>query len=418
MYTREETYLATREPVSRARTLLPDAYRTQEFYDLEQDLVFRKGWVCVGYTSQVQEPGLAFLTQVGGQPLFLIRDREKRLHCFYNVCRHRGSRLISEDGKYSAIRCPYHSWTYSTAGCLQGTPYFKGLDLPEKDKKYYDLPNANGNDLGGFCKSDYGLLEAKVDTWGCFIFVNLDLDAGPLSEWLGDLPQRFPRHPLADLKLIKRKDYEVKANWKLIVENFIEYYHVPYIHPELNRVSKGNDHHRYQGPGMYMGFCTSPLTSDPSSPLESVPVMPGLDATEARSAYWIHIFPNISLFILPNHVFTLMVRPDGVGKSFEHVDLLVHESVAHAESEAECEAYSKNFEQIFQYWDLVNRQDFEAVQRVQQGLAAIPYPGGRMCHRYEEPIHRFQNILIDRMVGKHRIPEGDGELARGYYGTL
>jgi len=216
------------------------------------------------------------------------------------------------------------------------------------------------------------------------------------------LPERYHHYPLHELRLYGRKPFEVRANWKLIAENFMEYYHLPWVHPELTTVSGVNEHHRQQGPGMYTGMDTSPLTRNPESPLSAdLPNMPGLDDVENQSAYWIYLFPNLALFLLPNHLFTLLLRPEGVGMTIESADLLVHPSLFDApEATAKCDA-------IFTYWDMVNRQDAAAVERVQVGLSAKAYPGGRMCYRFEEPIHRFQNMVIDRMIGIQRVPGGD-----------
>lgn len=405
-YTQEENYRHTREHVSRARTLLPDAYRTQEFFTVEQEQVFSKSWVCVGYTSQVRTVGSTFLTTVAGQSIFIIRDQNQKLKAFYNVCRHRGSQLLEKDGCYSTIRCPYHSWIYNPSGELLVTPLFKGHDLEQKEESYYQ----EGSEKL-FCKSDYPLLSVKVDTWGCLIFVNLDPKASSLNDWLGDLPQKFARYPLEELELARRATFDVKANWKLIAENFMEYYHLPTIHPELVKVSKVNYHYRYQGSGMYMGFCTSPLSQDPESPFELIPPMIGLDSREATSAMWIHIFPNISLFLLPNHLFTLMLNPKDYGNTIEFTDLLVSPEAKQDPN------YPKFVDEVFQYWDRVNRQDFTAVERVQVGLLTKAYAGGRMCERFEEPIHRFQNMLIDRMVGLDRIPKGDQEINDPYFNS-
>src|SRR5262245_1990355 len=179
-------------------------------------MVFARSWVCVGYTSQVAEPGDALVATVAGRPILVTRDRERRLHAFYNVCRHRGSQLVEADGKFDVIRCPYHSWGYSLDGRLLGAPYFKGLDIPEAERTAYDLIDGQA-----FRKEDYGLLPVRVGSWGCFIFVNLDPVARSLDQWLGDLPQRLGRHPLGDLLFVKRKTIEVNANWKLIAENFM-----------------------------------------------------------------------------------------------------------------------------------------------------------------------------------------------------
>ena len=117
-YTREETYRATRLPVNLASTIIPDAYRSQRFYEVEQDRLWSKSWVCVGYASQVGAPGEVLTATVAGQPFLVTRDRDGRLHAFYNVCRHRGSQLVCKDGVHDIIRCPYHAGaTRSMGGC-------------------------------------------------------------------------------------------------------------------------------------------------------------------------------------------------------------------------------------------------------------------------------------------------------------
>ena len=141
-FTREETYRATRLPVDRATTLIPDAYRSPEFFEVERERVFAKSWVCVGYTAQAAAPGDTFLATVAGQPLIVTRDKGGRLRAFYNVCRHRGSQLCAEDGHRDLFRCPYHSWGYALDGRCLGTPYFKGLDVPERDRAAFDTSKA------------------------------------------------------------------------------------------------------------------------------------------------------------------------------------------------------------------------------------------------------------------------------------
>ncbi|HYS43167.1 MAG TPA: aromatic ring-hydroxylating dioxygenase subunit alpha, partial [Geobacteraceae bacterium] len=288
-FTKEETYRLTRVPVQLAHTLTPEAYRSTAYFEIERDRVFATSWVCVGYISQLAEPGDTLVASVGDQPIFVVRNRQGSLRAFYNVCRHRGSQLVDDDGKHELIRCPYHAWGYSLEGKLLGTPYFKGLDVPEVERQFYDT-----SEVKEFRKEDYGLLPVLVDSWGCFVFVNLDPRARPLAEWLGDLPQRYGRYPLSALRLIKRKRFDIRANWKLIAENFMEYYHLPWVHPELTTVSGVKEHHRQQGPGMYTGMDTSPLTPNPDSALwAELSAMPGLDETQVQSAYWIYLFPNL-----------------------------------------------------------------------------------------------------------------------------
>jgi choline monooxygenase len=396
----EETYGQTRVPVDLASTLIPDAYREPAFHEMERERVFGRSWVCVGYTDQVREPGDSFVAEVGGQPLLLTRDKGGRLRAFYNVCRHRGSRLVDADGRRDVIRCPYHSWGYALDGRCLGTPYFKGLDVPEAQAAAFDTSGATA-----FRKEDYGLLAVRVEAWGCFVFVNLDPDASPLAEWLGDLPERLRGIPLDELRLVGRRPYEIRANWKLVSENFMEYYHLPWVHPELCTVSGFDDHHRFQGPGMYTGMVTWPLTSSPTTVDLDLPPMPGLDPEQARTAYWILIFPSIALFLLPNHLFTLLLRPAGPGLTLESADLLAHPATL-ALPDGPPKLHG-----ILDFWAMVNDQDIGVVEGVQKGLAARAYPGGRLCFRFEEPVHRFQNMVIDLMVGRRRVPAGDVEEA-------
>lgn len=395
-YTAEETYRATRLPVDLASTLNPDTYRTQGYYELEQQRVWAGGWVCVGYTSQIANPGDIFPATVAGQPLFVTRDKGGQVRAFYNVCRHRGSLLVTDACHQDVIRCPYHHWGYALDGRLLGTPYFKGFDIPAEQQALFDTSSARG-----FCKEDYPLLPVAVETWGCFVFVNLAPQPSPLKEWLGDLPHRLVRHPLHELQLVRRLPFRINCNWKLIAENFMEYYHLPWVHPELCNVSGFKDHYRYQGPGMYTGMATAPLSLSPGTVSFELPVMPGLRGLEAESAFWILLFPNLALFLLPNHLFTLLYHPDGVGHTLESADMLVHPN-ALTEPNAD-----RKIDAILDFWALVNRQDILAVERVQQGLQARAYPGGRMCYRFEEPVHRFQNMVIDRMTGTGRVPPGD-----------
>src|SRR5262245_46972386 len=328
---REETYRATREPVGSAHTLNPDAYRLKEFHEAERDAVFSHSWVCVGYTSQLREPGATLVTTVGDQPILLTCDRSGAINAFYNVCRHRGSLLVEANGSQktglqTVLRCPYHSWGYSLSGELLGAPYFAN------GEPLADSAACATCDMKAFRKEDYGLLRVPVATWGCFVFVNLDPNARSLAEWLGDLPRRLTSYPLDELRLVKRKRFDLEANWKLVAENFMEYYHLPWVHPELNTVSTLDNHHRFQGPGMYTGMLTRPLAAA-GLPIDPgvLPDMPGISAVDAQTAYWVLIVPNIALFLLPHHLFTLLLKPDGIGRTIEHADMLVHPSALEAD---------------------------------------------------------------------------------------
>jgi choline monooxygenase len=260
------------------------------------------------------------------------------------------------------------------------------------------------DDVKRFDKADHALHAASVEEWGCLVFANLDPNAAPLQEQLGDLPSRLAGYGMEDWVIARSKTYEIAANYKLIGENFMEYYHLPWVHPGLVKVSPMKAHHRWQGPGMYTGMCTSPIADNSEQGgWKGLPPKDGLSESDATSARFAWIFPGTALNVLPNHVFVMIARPVAPGHTSEQTHLLVHRDAADAPDAQEA------IDGLASFWDEVNMEDVAIVERVQEGLGNLAYTGGRMCYRFEEPLHRFQNMVIDRMLGIRRIPEGDAE---------
>jgi choline monooxygenase len=399
-FTREETYAATRRPVSLAQTLLPEAYTSDAFFAVERERVFASSWVVAGCSAQLREPGDVLVADVAGRSVFVVRKQDGTLRAFYNVCRHRGTRLLApgESRVKRFIRCPYHSWAYDHDGACVGTPLFTGSDIPVDQQAAFDM-----QDVAAFDRADYGLLPVAVDAWGPLVFVNLDAEPEPLADHLGDLPERTAGYRLDEWEIARTGEYEIKANYKLVAENFTEYYHLPWVHPGLVKVSPMEAHHRWQGTGMYVGFCTSPIAPDTDEGGWQSGLGPigGLNDGDATSARFIWLFPGVAVNILPNHLFIIHARPVAPGLTRETTYLLTHPESAGAEDREQA------IDGIAAFWDSVNREDIEIVERVQSGLETTPFPGGRLCYRFEESVHRFQNMVIDRMVGKRRVPPGD-----------
>lgn len=402
-FTAESTYEHTRRPVELASTLIPDAYTSPAFFALEQEKVFTNGWVAVGIAGDVDHPGACVVVEVASRSIIITRNRHGELRAFHNVCRHRATKLLDpqarEVGRRGRIRCPYHNWTYDTDGRCLGTPLFEGSDVPAGKEQVFDTSVAKG-----FDRADHGLLEVAVDTWGFFLFVNLAADPDPLSTQLGDLSQRFRDYRLDEWRPQRRRTYDVSANYKLIGENFMEYYHLPWVHPELNRVSRFSDHYRWQGPGMYTGMCTTPVSRNTDAGgWDGLRPLSSLTGHDADSGRFVWLFPGTALVVLPNHAFVLFCSPAAPNRTVETAVLLSHPEALEVPDAGEA------LDQLEKFWDLVNRQDLEIVERVQEGIANPAYRGGRMCFRFEEPLHRFQNMIIDRMVGIDRVPAGDDE---------
>ena len=307
VYTQPETYGLSRLPVDQASTLIPDAYTAADFFALEQEKIFATAWVTVGCLQQVQDPGDILVTEVAGRSILVMRDKTGKLGAFYNVCRHRGSKLLEKSCNIKSLHCPYHAWVYGLDGQCLGTSMFRS-------EKIVDTVNSNGvetdlSDKAMFDKKDYGLLPLSVQTWGFLVFVNLSTQTTPLEEWLGDIPQKFQSHVLENWEISGEKIYDVASNYKLIEENFMEYYHLPFVHPELTNVSRMEDHHRSQGAGMYTGMLTTPVSRDMDSDWLNLPAAQGLKKEHLEAAYHICIFPNVTITILPNHAFCMITDP-------------------------------------------------------------------------------------------------------------
>jgi choline monooxygenase len=398
-YLREETYAKTRVPVEYAGTLVPEAYRSPAFFEVERRRVFARGWVAAAHVTDLAVPGDVRTVSVAGQSIILTRDRTGSLRGFHNVCRHRASRLVTEEScRLKRFRCPYHSWAYALDGTLLGAPLFEGSGIPEDQRPIFDTSR-----LPAFDKADYGLLPVHVASWANVVFVSPEEQPPPLDVWLGDLPQRLAGYGLDDMTVVAERSYDVAANWKLVAENFMEYYHLPWVHPELVKVSRIEDHHRFQGPGLYTGMSTSPINTDTASGWTALTGAPDLDGDDAVSGRFIWILPNLALSVLPNHVFTVLATPVAHDRTIERT------TIGLPPHTADDPMIGPALELLATFWDHVNSEDIAIVERVQEGIASEAYTGGRMCFRFEEPLHRFQNMVIDRMVGVDRIPDGDGD---------
>ncbi|MCP5100002.1 MAG: aromatic ring-hydroxylating dioxygenase subunit alpha [Chloroflexi bacterium] len=403
-FVKSETYKHTRAGVESALTIIPEAYTDERFYEIEQKRVFGNSWVPVAITAQVQKPGDVKVVEVAGQSIILTRNKEGVLRAFYNVCRHRGAMMLDKECtavRGARIRCPYHSWAYDLDGNNIGTPLFEGSNIPEEMQGAFSMGSVDK-----FSREDYPLFGVHVAEWAFLIFVNLAEEPTPLMEQLGDLPEKLAPYRLAEWVVCREAEFIFKANYKLVGENFMEYYHLPWVHPELIKVSRMEDQYRWQGKGMYTGMMTWPISASEDGGWLGLPPMSGLEGQYLESARFIWLFPNASISVMPNHTFVMIARPDGPAHTVEETYILVHpESLAAEGAETE-------LDQLTDFWTLVNNQDIDIVEKVQAGLTMRPYRGGRMCYHFEEPLHRYQNMVIDKMVGIERVPEGDGVESR------
>ncbi len=390
-WTDEQAWTGTRRPVEQASGLPAEAYADPVFFDVEQQRVFGTSWVAVALVDDLT-PGRMLVRRVAQTSILITRNADGELRGFLNSCRHRGTELAERDCDIAGtIRCPYHRWGYNLDGALVATPRFDEAGVDEFDK------------------ADYPLHEVRVASFGCLVFACLDPTTAPLDEWLGDLGDRLAGYGLESWRSVETQTITIGANWKLIAENFQEYYHLTWVHPELAKVSRVDDHYRYQGPGMYCGQTTTPVSGDDRDDWTAMPPAADLNPSDSASGRFISIFPNVLLSVLPNHTFVMVLHPVAPDVTIETCTWLLPSSTHELPETA--------FAQTREFWLDVNGEDIEIVERGQRGLTSGGFTPGRLSPRFEEPLHRFHNMVADRFVGVDRIPDGDASDAEARYGT-
>ncbi len=384
--------------MEQATGLPPAAYCDEDFFAIEQQRLFGRSWVAVAEASEVAEPRRVLVRRVGDTSILVVRGRDGVLRGFVNSCRHRGTELAASDCSVrNLIRCPYHRWSYTLEGSLVATPLFETVPRP------------------GFDRSDYPLIPVRVATWGAHVFACANDTTPTLEHWLGDLPERLGEYGLEGWRIDQHLTFDVAANWKLLTENFQEYYHLPWVHPELARVSRVRDHYRFQGPGMYCGQTTTPVSSDERDDWVVLPPVRGLDHSDSLSGRFMAVFPNLLLSILPGHAFTIRLEPVSANRTREHCALLVP-------TDTSSDASEEALQETLKFWIEINSEDIDICERSQRGLSAGSIAPGPLSPRFEEPLHRFQNMVATLMTATDvtdgfGVPPGDGPEAAERFGA-
>lgn len=345
-----------------ARTMPREYYASPEVFAREQDAIFARSWICVGRERDFTEPGAFRLVDLAGESLIVVRDREGEIRAHYNVCRHRGTRLCTESsGTLSeTIQCPYHAWTYRLDGRLIGAPHMTGTP--------------------GFSLADYPLHSAAVGRWEGFVFVTLAEHPPPIDQAFAPLHGRFSRFNLPALLPVRRIEYPVAANWKLILQNYSECLHCPTIHPELTTrlpyTSGAND--LTEGPflGGYMEIRAPHQSATMSGRACAIPLGDLPDEDLAR-AYYYTLFPSMMLSLHPDYAVYYTVAPVSEKASVVTCVWMVHP-----------DAPSKpgyNIADAEEFWDRTNRQDWHICEQSQLGVSSRVYAPGPYSPRESVP---------------------------------
>jgi len=347
--------------IERAWSLPAAFYTHPSVLESEREKIFGQTWQVVGHCHQLAKPGDYFTVEVHGEPLLLVRGSGGELRGFYNVCRHRAGPPAEGSGSRKLFRCGYHGWTYGLDGSLIRAPEFEGqLDFrPER----------------------FALTPVRVEQWLNLIFVNLDANAEPLAKSLGVFPKQVERFNFAGMKLFHRRTYDMKCNWKTYVDNYLEGYHLPSVHPGLNRELD------------YGAYTVEPFARHvrQSSPIRGA--QPG-DATPRRyqvcedlttDYFW--IFPNWMLNCYPDNVSLNIVLPLGTDRSRAIFEWYLPE-----------EAFdSKTARDSVDFSDQIQIEDIAICETVQKNLHSRSYERGRYSAKQEQGVHAFHRMYAETM---------------------
>jgi Rieske 2Fe-2S family protein len=334
------------------KTLEGRYFTDPEVFRQEMERFFFGMWVCTGRSEQIEKAGKYFVIEVAGESVIVTRDGSGNAHGFYNVCRHRGTQICADAlGEFAGrIQCPYHAWTYGLDGRL--------LAAPNMDK-------------GEFRREDYPLHAVGAEEWNGHVFVNLAKQPRPLQEQLGDLREKFAPWGMGDLRRYKREKYEVRANWKLIVQNYNECLHCPVLHPALNKVtnymSGENDptHEGYIGGSMEFSGGAETMSTDGVRRRE---FLPGLSAEQRKLVLYYAVYPNLFLSLHPDYVMVHRLWPKAVDRTEVETEWLFHPA----------EMAKQDFcgDDAVEFWDMTNKEDWWITEQSQKGVSSRGYIPG------------------------------------------
>ena len=346
-----------RAPLSQAFTIPSSWYVDPRIAELERWNVFGKTWQLVARRSQLQKAGDFVATRVASEPVVVVCGADGTLRAFFNVCRHHAAAVVTQPcGQVSILQCPYHGWKYGLDGSLKGTPEFEGVEK--------------------FDRAQNGLLPIRVETWECFVFVNLDPHAGSLNEFLGGLVKKVAPLGIGNLHHFLRRTYDIHCNWKVFVDNYLDGgYHVPHLHKGLSSVL---DYKQYT------------IENEDRYCLQSSPMLASTEdaATGATRkgdrAWYFWQYPNLMVNCYEGYMDTNYVIPVDADRCMVIFDFYFSDI---SESRRQYNTQSVDV------GNRVQDEDLGICEDVQRGLKSRAYGAGRLSVRREAGEQLFHRLL-------------------------
>ncbi len=372
------------QPIASATGLPNERYISEAAFQEDRDKVIAPTWACIAFVEDLPQKNYAFPLNFMGLPLVITRDNNDIIRVFHNVCSHRGMMLNETPCKTNGmLKCPYHAWTYALDGTLRGTPHIGGYG----EHKHPD-----------FDRSLHGLKTVRSEVWLGAVFVNLSGNAIDFSDYIAPLTQQFDelcsaseREKFSSAEEGCRTQLTVKSNWKLPVENYLESYHLPTVHPELNRVSPLNVHYdldRFEnGGGQASANYSRTVINN-----QKLPAIADWKADSENVAVYPVLYPNTLLGVHADHLFIMFLQPTAHDETVEHV------RISYLGDAANEQQYQAHRQQLLDAWTNVFGEDIFAVERMQQGRFSPAYAGGAFSPAMDIPTLHFHRWVAKQLV--------------------
>ncbi len=359
-----------------------EAYTSEAFLALERDRLFAATWTCIGHACTIPAPGDARPVDFLGQPMLMVRDDTGQVRVFHNVCSHRGNQLVREPCRFAArIRCPYHAWTYGLDGTLHGTPHVGGPGRHENED---------------FDRRAHGLKAIRAAVWLDMVFVNTNGEAPPFGRHIEGLAERV--HALATPAQYERMrpasthgsfHLDFNGNWKLVVENNLESYHLPFVHPDLNARSRLEDHYHFYGGDLFAGQGSNLFQPSAGN---SAAAFDRFEGWPEQTSEYPTLFPNVFLGVHRDQVWSAVLFPLSPGLTREYWQIY------YVGETADDPAHDAARETTLEGWRNIFLEDMGVVEGMQRGRGSPAFLGGVFSGVMDEPTHHFHKWVANRLA--------------------
>ncbi|NKB60888.1 MAG: Rieske 2Fe-2S domain-containing protein [Gammaproteobacteria bacterium] len=365
-------YQEVRKPLLDAQTLPPHCYTEQVFFEKEKQRLFAGGWHFVGREDELAEPGSVLVVETMVGSALVCCDQSGHIHGYINACRHRGTKLREKSGHCRQLTCPYHAWSYGLDGQLRSAPGMAGVN--------------------NFELEDYPLKSVRLESFGGFLFINFNIDALALAEWIGDLPDVMRSHQLSDLRCVKRINFTIEANWKFLIENALEAYHTGTVHRStLGAQDSESVDTRGHWDALY-------VLSDETKSIATLPgenqgfgFIEGLNEKARRGTWFTVIYPCTQIVFSQDCVWWLDFKPVNVSRTKLTIGACFpSDTIALPDFHGRVAPY-------YERWTEATAEDNAIAEAQQRGHQAGLRSAGRFTGT-EHCVHQLDNWVLDRVL--------------------